>query len=137
MSPDPDRPRVAPESGRPAASDDPLTTDSTVSPDEDTGGAERPDQDLFERLRELGWNGKPFVTHAGEVVGERELYEIAERMGVADKIPRVDLEEVFLEAGIDLEELIEESDRADDPGRAYFEDYMRTLPRHIRDKYGI
>lgn len=142
MNAEPDLPREAPESGRPAPSDDALTRSSTGVPGEragadDASGADaHPDDELFEELRELGWTGTPFVVHGNVVLGNTEMYEAAERMGVASDVPRIALTEVYEEAGLDVEALDEGWD-ANDPDRALFEDWLRELPRHLRDKYGL
>jgi hypothetical protein len=100
MTAEPDRPPVAGESGRPAASDDPVTERAAVAPDEMAEESARPDEELFEALRERGWTGTPFVIRGGEVLGNTEMYDVAEQLGIADRIPRIGLQEVFQEAGL-------------------------------------
>lgn len=138
MDTETDLPREARGSGRPAPSDDPLTREDTVAPggDDRERPDEHPDEELFEDLRELGWTGTPFVVHGEAVLGNTEMYEAAERMGIADDVPRVSLAEVYREAGLDPEEL-DEGTGPTDPERSLFEDYLRELPRHLRDKYGL
>ena len=156
MSAEPESPRVAPESGRPAASDDPVTRRATVPPgriSEDAAseastpeGASRPlldaeaseeEREATEALREMGWSGAPFVTHRGELVVESDLYDAAEQLGLSDCIPRIELREVFREAGYDLDEVGQGYGPERDPAEVLAEDFLRELPRHVRDKYGI
>ena len=92
--------------------------------------------DVLAVLRDEGWGGAPFVEHEGLIVGNHEIYEVAERMGAADRIPRTSLAAVFAEAGLNIDE-VAELPEPDNPSREFFEDYLRGLPRHIRDKYGI
>lgn len=134
---EPDRPRVAPESGRPAASDDPVTERASVSPDDLAEESARPDEELFEVLRERGWTGAPFVVRGGEVLGNAEMYEAAERMGVAERVPRIPLSDVFREAGYDPDRLVEGYGPNEDADDILAQDFLHELPRHLRDKYGI
>ena len=145
-------PRVAPESGRPAASDDPVTRRATVPPGRISEESARPadeqevlldtdaseeERDALEALRDMGWSGAPFVTHRGDLIVEGDLYEAAEQLGVSDRIPRIELREVFQEAGYDLDEVVSGYGPEFDPAEMIAEDYIRELPRHVRDKYGI
>lgn len=165
MTADRDRPPVASESGRPAASDDPVTRDAAVAPDEvaeenaaavadeiasDAAGVSAaasldelaeeegfPDDDRFEELRELGWSGTPFVVHEGQVLGNTEMYEAAERLGLADDVPLVPLDDLFREAGYEPERLTEGYGPDEDADEIFAEDFLHELPRHIRDKYEL
>lgn len=137
MTAEPDRPRVAEESGRPAPSDDPVTERATVSPDEIAEENARPDEELFEVLRERGWSGEPFVIRGGEVLGNSEMYAAAEQLGIADRVPRIGLHEVFREAGYDADRLVEGYGPNRDAEEILTEDFLDELPRHIRDKYAI
>ena len=154
MSAESKPPRVAPESGRPAASDDPVTRRATVPPgrvsEEAASEAASPEgvteplleateeeQEAVEALREMGWSGAPFVTHEGELVVAGDLYEAAEQLGLSERIPRIELREVFREAGYDLDEVERGYGPEHDPAEVLAEDFLRELPRHVRDKYGI
>jgi hypothetical protein len=137
MTAEPDRPPVAGESGRPAASDDPVTERAAIAPDEMAEESARPDEELFEALRERGWTGTPFVIRGGEVLGNTEMYDVAEQLGIADRIPRIGLQEVFQEAGYDPARLVEGYGPNRDAEQILSEDFLDELPRHIRDKYSI
>jgi len=137
MSAEPDRPRVAPESGRPAPSDDPITRRSTYSPDEIPEQDARPDEELFEALRQRGWTGTPFVVVGGEVLGNQEMYEAAERLGIGAEVPRMSLADVFREAGYDVDRIVEGYGPDRDAGEIFAENFLHELPRHLRDKYAI
>jgi hypothetical protein len=137
MTAEPDRPHVAAESGRPAASDDPVTERAAVAPDEIAEENARPDEELFETLRERGWSGEPFVVRGGEVLGNAEMYAAAEQLGIADRVPRVGLYDVFREAGYDADRLVEGYGPNRDSEQILQEDFLDELPRHIRDKYSI
>lgn len=93
-------------------------------------------QELFDALREEGWTGKPFIVHGGEVLGHADMARAAERIGIADRIPRVELADVFREAGLDLDRVSEGMEHPPSD-ETFFEDYLRELPRHIRDKYAL
>lgn len=96
---------------------------------------ELPD-DVLAILRDEGWGGAPFVEHEGLIVGNREIYEIAERLGATDQLPVTSLSAVLAEAGLNIDEVADLPEPGN-PSREFFEDYLRGLPRHIRDKYEI
>lgn len=151
MSADSDPPRVASESGRPAPSEDPITERATVPPGRIAEEAARPEhqparldedateeeREALEALRGMGWDGAPFVTHRGDLVVESDLYDAAEQLGVSDRIPRIELRQLFEEAGYDLDEIEQGYEPEHDAGEVLAEDFLRELPRHVRDKYGI
>lgn len=138
MATESDRPSVAPESGRPAPSDDADTERAVVSPDEMPAAEDaHTAEELFEILRDEGWTGTPFVVRGGEVLGNPEMYEAAERMGVADRVPRIGLADVFREAGYDPERLVEGYGPNRDSEEILADHWLHELPRHLRDKYGI
>lgn len=137
MTAEPDRPHVASESGRPAASDDRVTERAAVPPDEFAEENARPDEELFEALRERGWSGAPFVIRGGDILGNTEIYDAAEQLGIADRVPRIGLQEVFQEAGYDPDRLVEGYGPNRDAEQILAEDFLDELPRHIRDKYEI
>lgn len=137
MTAEPDRPPIAPESGRHPASDDAVTNRATTSPDAFDDEDARPDEELFEALRERGWTGTPFVVHGGEVLGNTEMYEAAERLGIAERVPRVPLSDVYREAGYDPDRLTEGYGPDENAQEIFVETYVHELPRHIRDKYSL
>ncbi|HET9950017.1 MAG TPA: hypothetical protein VFQ22_13930 [Longimicrobiales bacterium] len=104
--------------------------------EQDAGQDAGADDDVLEELRALGWTGVPFVVHDGEVVGNKGLYQAAEELGIADRVPRVGLREVFREAGFDLDQFAEGYEPHEGE-EVFAEDYLSELPRHIRDKYSI
>jgi hypothetical protein len=80
----------------------------------------------------------PLVVHGDEVIGWNDDFEAARIIGLEDMVPRVTLEQVFAEAGMDMTQI--SSPDGEEEGaseREFFEDYLRSLPEHIRDKYGI
>lgn len=92
-------------------------------------------RELAEALAEDGWEWSPLVVHGDEVLGGLDHYEAARYLGIDDGVPRVTLEEVFAEAGLDMPDIA--TPDAEDPHGEFYEDYLRELPRHIRDKYEI
>ena len=96
---------------------------------------------LRERARELqesGWTGSPLVVHGDEVLGWNDDFDAARIVGLEEMVPRITLEEVFAEAGMDMPQI--SSPEGEEPGaseREFYEDYLRSLPEHIRDKYGL
>lgn len=104
-----------------------------------SGGSEELDEEtraLVEELREEGWHWSPLVVHSGSVVGGVERYNAARFLGMEDEVPTVTLEEVYEEAGVDFAQVAGPGGELDS-GREFFEDYLRGLPEHIRDKYDL
>lgn len=97
-------------------------------------------QEDAERIRNLareleteGWKWSPLVVHADELWGGLDRYEAAVAMGMEDQVPHVPLEDIFAEAGMDMPQIAGE----ENPDEEFFEDYLRGLPEHIRDKYEL
>lgn len=91
-----------------------------------------------QELRESGWTGSPLVVHGDEVLGWNDDFEAARIVGIEAMVPRITLQEIFAEAGMDMPQI--SSPDGEEEGaseREFFEDYLRSLPEHIRDKYGI
>lgn len=104
-----------------------------------SGGSGELDEEtraLVEELREEGWHWSPLVVHSGSVVGGVERYNAARFLGMEDEVPTVTLEEVYEEAGVDFAQVAGPRGEVDS-GREFFEDYLRGLPEHIRDKYDL
>ena len=101
------------------------------------------DEDRQARVRELardmeqnGWTGSPLVVNGDQVLGGQERYEAARSLGMENDVPRVGLEDLYAEAGMDMPQIASEQG-ATDAEDQFHEDYLRDLPRHIRDKYEI
>lgn len=80
----------------------------------------------------------PLVVHGDEVIGWNDDYDAARIVGLEEMVPRITLEQVFAEAGMDMPQI--SSPEGEEEGaseREFFEDYLRSLPEHIRDKYGL
>jgi hypothetical protein len=92
-----------------------------------------------EELREGGLDGvTPLVVHGDEVIGWNDDFEAARIIGLEEMVPRITLEEVFAEAGMDMPQISSpDGEEEGAPEREFFEDYLRSLPEHIRDKYGL
>ena len=92
-----------------------------------------------DELRDRGFGDvTPLVVHGDEVVGWNDDYEAARIIGLEEMVPRITLAQVFAEAGMDMPQI--SSPEGEEPGaseREFFEDYLRSLPEHIRDKYGL
>jgi hypothetical protein len=92
-----------------------------------------------DELRERGFGDvTPLVVHGDEVIGWNDDFEAARIIGLEGMVPRITLEEVFAEAGLDMPQI--SSPEGEEEGaseREFFEDYLRSLPEHIRDKYGL
>jgi hypothetical protein len=93
-----------------------------------------------EEIREAGVRGDvtPLVVHGDEVIGWNDDYDAAKIVGLEEMVPRITLQQVFEEAGMDMAQISDpsgEEEGAED--REFFEDYLRSLPEHIRDKYGL
>lgn len=95
---------------------------------------ERRVRELAEQIEREGWTGSPLVVHGEQVVGGLDRYEAARFLGIEDEVPRITLEELFDEAGMDMPQIASEDA---DPDEQFFEDYLRDLPRHVRDKYEL
>lgn len=95
-----------------------------------------PDEELVERMREEGWSGSPLVMHGDQVVGGVERYDAARFLGMENEVPRITLEEVYAEAGVDFPQ-VGSREGGPPPEEELFEDYLRELPRHVRDKYEL
>lgn len=91
---------------------------------------------LAEEMEETGFQGSPLVVHGDQVVGGLDRYEAARLLGIEREVPRIPLEDVFLEAGVDMPQV---ASREGGPpsNQELFEDYLRELPRHVRDKYEL
>ena len=115
-----------------ATSDEaPDTPERATAPDRDARIRE-----LAREMEEEGWTGSPLVVHGDQVVGGLERYEAARFAGLEEEAPRITLEEVFQEAGMDMPQIASEPGGTT-PGREMFQDYLRDLPRHISDKYEL
>ena len=92
-----------------------------------------------ERLRDVGFDDvTPLVVHGDEVIGWNDDFDAARIVGLEEMVPRITLEQVFEEAGMDFPQI--SSPEGEEEGaseREFFEDYLRSLPEHIRDKYGL
>ena len=80
----------------------------------------------------------PLVVHGDEVIGWNDDYDAARIVGLEEMVPRITLQQVFAEAGLDMPQISDPT--GEEPGaadREFFEDYLRSLPEHIRDKYGL
>jgi hypothetical protein len=80
----------------------------------------------------------PLVVHGDEVIGWNDDYDAAKIVGLEDMVPRITLQQVFEEAGMDMAQISDptgEEEGAEE--REFYEDYLRSLPEHIRDKYGL
>lgn len=106
--------------------------------DETTGRRPMGDagEELVERMREEGWTGSPLVVHGDQVVGGTERYEAARFLGMENEVPRITLEEIYEEAGVDFPQ-VASREGGPSPEEEMFEDYLRELPRHVRDKYEL
>ena len=93
-------------------------------------------QELARTMKDEGWQGSPLVVHGDQVVGGLDRYEAARFLGIEKEVPTVTLEEVFQEAGVDMPQV---ASREGGPpsGQELFEDYLRDLPRHVREKYEL
>ena len=91
---------------------------------------------LADEIEREGWTGSPLVVHGDQVVGGLERYEAARFLGMEDEVPRITLEEVFAEAGVDMPQ-VGSPEGGPSAGEEMFEDYLRGLPRHIADKYEL
>lgn len=122
-----------------------MTVDPTGS---DRGDIKRPTPEVehspevqraIDRMRSEGWTASPLVFHGDEVRGDLSAYEAARFLGMEDRVPRRSLADVFSEAGVDFEQVSSRlgSGAGSSDRRGMFEDYLRELPRHVRDKYGI
>jgi hypothetical protein len=92
-----------------------------------------------EQLKSAGLGDvTPLVVHGDEVIGWNDDFEAARIVGLQEMVPRITLQEVFAEAGMDMPQI--SSPEGEEEGaseREFFEDYLRSLPEHIRDKYGL
>lgn len=93
-------------------------------------------ESLAREMEERGWTGSPLVVHGDQVVGGLERYEAARSLGIQAEVPRIPLDEVFREAGMDVPQIASETGGTT-PERELFHDYLRDLPRHIREKYEL
>ena len=92
-----------------------------------------------EELRDVGFDDvTPLVVHGDEVIGWNDDFEAARIVGLEDMVPRITLQQVFEEAGLDMPQIASpEGEEEGASEREFFEDYLRSLPEHIRDKYGL
>ena len=92
-----------------------------------------------EELRSGGLDGvTPLVVHGDEVIGWNDDFEAARIIGLEEMVPRITLEQVFEEAGMDFPQISSpEGEEEGAPQREFYEDFLRSLPEHIRDKYGL
>lgn len=106
----------------------------------DPGSGDEPSRErireLADEMREMGWTGSPLVVHGDQVLSGAERYEAARFLGREEEVPRVTLVEIFAEAGMDMPQ-IASPEGGTRPDNEFFEDYLRDLPRHVRDKYEI
>lgn len=93
-------------------------------------------EELAEEMREMGWKGSPLVVHGDQVLSGAERYEAARFLGREDEVPTITLVELFEEAGMDMPQIASE-EGGTEPDAEFFEDYLRDLPRHVRDKYEL
>jgi len=91
-------------------------------------------RELAEELEREGRTWSPLVVHGDEVLGGLDHYEAAVFLGMEEQVAHLTLEDLFLEAGMDMPQIASPDG---DPEDELFEDYLRELPRHIRDKYEI
>lgn len=92
-------------------------------------------RELAEQIEREGWTWSPLVVHGDQHFGEPERYEAARFLGMEKEVPTVSLEEIYEEAGMDMPQIA--TPDHGDPEREFFEDYLRGLPGHLRDKYEI
>lgn len=92
--------------------------------------------DLARDMERNGWSGSPLVVHGDQVLSGQERYEAARFLGIEEEVPRVTLEDVYAEAGVDMPQVASPQGGAD-ADQQFFEDYLRDLPRHVRDKYEL
>ena len=92
-----------------------------------------------EEIKSAGFDDvTPLVVHGDEVIGWNDDFEAARIVGLEEMVPRITLEQVFAEAGMDMAQI--SSPDGEEEGaseREFYEDYLRSLPEHIRDKYGL
>lgn len=93
-------------------------------------------QKLARQMEQEGWTGSPLVVHGDQVISDQDRYEAARFLGMEDEVPRITLEDIYAEAGMDLPQ-IGSPEGGPPPGEELFEDYLRELPRHVRDKYEL
>lgn len=102
----------------------------------DPGELDEGTRALVEELREEGWQWSPLVVHGGSVVGSLSRYQAARFLGMEDQVPTITLEEVYEEAGVDFAQVAGPAEEVDSR-REFFEDYLRDLPTHVREKYDL
>jgi hypothetical protein len=92
-----------------------------------------------EEIRSAGFDDvTPLVVHGDEVIGWNDDFEAARIVGLEDMVPRITLQQVFEEAGMDMSQIASPDGEEEGASeREFYEDYLRSLPEHIRDKYGI
>lgn len=93
-------------------------------------------RELAARMDDEGWVGSPLVVHGDDVVGGLRRYEAARFLGMEDEAPTITLKEVFEEAGVDMPQ-VAAAEGGPGPEKGIFQDYLRDLPRHIREKYEL
>ncbi len=82
--------------------------------------------------------GSPLVAHGDEVIGWNDDFDAARIVGIEHMVPRITLPELFAEAGLDMPQIASpDGEERGASEREFYEDYLRTLPEHIRDSYGI
>lgn len=94
---------------------------------------------LVESLEEKGWEGVPLVIWPvyNQLLTGSHRYAAAKELEWADsEIPVIDIEEIFVEAGLDFQKVLKKH------GYPFycesgFLKVLWTLPQPIRDKYGI
>jgi hypothetical protein len=99
------------------------------------------EEQLRARAREIqasGWTGSPLLVHGDEVIGWNDDYEAVNLLGLDELAPSITLKDVFEEAGMDFPQIADPAGEEEGASeREFYEDYLRSLPEHIRDKYGI
>jgi len=100
-------------------------------------------KELADNIKENGWQGAPLVIMGEQLItGTHRYYavKLLEEEGdfLKEDIPTIEIEEVFEEAGLDFEEIMEEYDYPDINFEfMLFVEVIRHLPNEIKNKYGI
>ena len=92
---------------------------------------------LVESIKQNGWQGPPLVAWGDQLITGTHRYAAWRELDRFDyDLPTIELDDVFTEAGLDINEIHAKYDYPT-VDESLFVDFILELPEEILEKYGI